>query len=204
MNILLMQLYSLMIVFCNLTFHTFKILQLIIIVRSDETFFSDNYFTMAMKVGVLAIQGSFIEHINSLERVKLEEKFKHLNIVVTEIRAVDDLSDDLRGLIIPGGESTTILKFLDGIFLARVRDWIEQFGRPVWGSCAGMILLADKVTGVRSCSKSNIISFNSNQIGVLNALVARNYFGRQRQSFTQNVTIKDDKLRGCGQNLYPG
>eukprot|EP00092_Neocalanus_flemingeri_P018392 GFUD01019905.1.p1 GENE.GFUD01019905.1~~GFUD01019905.1.p1 ORF type:complete len:208 (-),score=56.92 GFUD01019905.1:68-691(-) len=143
---------------------------------------------MTIKVGVLAVQGSFLEHIKSLEKVKLDEKYKHLDILVSEIRTVDDVTDDLSGLIIPGGESTTMLRFLDDIFLVRLRGWIVEHDRPVWGSCAGMILLADAVSG----------------IGVLNAVVTRNYFGRQRQSFTQNVTIRDDKLRRGGLICYPG
>ena len=67
--------------------------------------------------------------------------------VVVEIRAAEEVTENLRGLIIPGAESTTMLRFLDAIFLARIETWLEVFRRPVWGSCAGMILLADPVKG---------------------------------------------------------
>ena len=108
---------------------------------------------MTVKIGVLAIQGSFIEHINCLERVRSNDRFKHLDILVCEIRQVEDVCEDLRGLIIPGGESTTMLTFLNETFLTRLRSWILDSGHPVWGSCAGMILLADKEKGVRCSQK---------------------------------------------------
>ena len=102
---------------------------------------------MSAKIGVLAVQGSFMEHIKSLERVKKKDIFKCHAILVVEIRSADDVTEDLKGLIIPGGESTAMLKFLDTLFLAKIKSWVEDYKRPVWGSCAGMILLADKVRG---------------------------------------------------------
>ena len=63
---------------------------------------------MFVKVGVLALQGSFEEHFNSLERVRMEQRFKHLDIIVVEIRTAEDVTENLSGLIIPGGESTTM------------------------------------------------------------------------------------------------
>ena len=103
---------------------------------------------MSIKVGVFALQGSFEEHIKSLERVKMEQRIKHFDIIVAEIRTAEDVTEDLRGLIIPGGESTTMLRFLDDTFMAKIKTWLEVFRRSVWGSCAGMILLADQVKGV--------------------------------------------------------
>ena len=102
---------------------------------------------MSAKIGVLAVQGSFMEHIKSLERVKKKDIFKCHAILVVEIRSADDVTEDLKGLIIPGGESTAMLKFLDTLFLAKIKSWVEEYQRPVWGSCAGMILLADEVRG---------------------------------------------------------
>ena len=102
---------------------------------------------MSVKVGVLAWQGSFEEHFNSLERVKMEQRLEHLDIIMVEISTEEDITKDLRGQIIPGGESTTMLRFLDDLFLAKIKTWLEVFRRPVWGSCAGMILLADPVKG---------------------------------------------------------
>ena len=103
---------------------------------------------MSIKVGVLALQGSFEEHGKSVEIVKKEQRFKHLDIIVVEIRTAEDITDILRGLIIPGGESTTMLRFLDAIFLAKIKTWLEVFRWPVWGSSAGMLLLAVQVKGV--------------------------------------------------------
>lgn len=143
---------------------------------------------MSVKVGVLALQGSFLEHIKSLERMKLEQRFEHLDITVVEIRTAEEVTENLRGLIIPGGESTTLLRFLDDKFLAKIKTWLEVFRRPVWGSCAGMILLADQVKG----------------IGALDAVVIRNYFGRQRQSFVQKVSLTTDTLIRGGSPHYPG
>ena len=71
----------------------------------------------------------------------MEQRFVHLDIDVAEIRTAEYVLENLRGLIIPGGESTTMLRFLDAIFLAKIKTWIEVFRRPVWGSCAGMIRL---------------------------------------------------------------
>ena len=113
--------------------------------------------TMNPKVGVLAIQGSFAEHIESLEKVKLKQRFKHLKISVVEIRNPEDVNEELCGLIIPGGESTTMKKFLDANFLSKLKSWVQSQDRPVWGSCAGMILLADKESGVYSVDAQSAI-----------------------------------------------
>ena len=79
-----------------------------------------------------------------------EQTFEHLDIIVVEIRTAEEVTEDLRGLIIPGGESPTMLRFLDDAFLAKIKSWLEVFRQPVavWGSCAGMILLAHQVKGV--------------------------------------------------------
>ena len=71
----------------------------------------------------------------------MEQRFVHLDIDVAEIRTAEDVLENMRGLIIPGRESTTMLRFLDAIFLAKIKTWIEVLRRPVWGSCAGMIRL---------------------------------------------------------------
>ncbi len=99
-----------------------------------------------ISVGVLCIQGAFIEHIH-----KLNEVGKQVNIPlsVIEVRTPDQLSS-LDGLIIPGGESTTLSVFLSmNGFEECVRSWICNKDRPgvVWGTCAGLILLADELKG---------------------------------------------------------
>ena len=76
---------------------------------------------MSVTVGVLALQGSFEEHIKSLERVRLEQRIEHLDIIVVEIRTAEDVAEDLRGLIIPGGESTSMLRFLGDAFPSKIK-----------------------------------------------------------------------------------
>ena len=113
-------------------------------------------------VGVLALQGAFREHLVSLER---------LGVSTREVRGLKDM-DGVDALVIPGGESTTMGKLLtDWEMLGPVRARIEA-GMPVYGSCAGLILLCREIE-------------NSSQprLGVLDAVVRRNAFGRQVDSF---------------------
>ncbi len=119
-------------------------------------------------IGVLALQGAFIEHVHALER---------LGVVAREVRLPRDL-DGLDGLIMPGGESTTIGKLmaqygLDEPIRARARA-----GFPIWGTCAGMILLAKDIGGLRQPL-----------IGVMDIVVERNAFGRQLDSFEADLAI---------------
>ncbi len=119
-------------------------------------------------IGVLALQGAFIEHVHALER---------LGVAVREVRLPRDL-DGLDGLIMPGGESTTIGKLmvqygLDEPIRARAQD-----GFPIWGTCAGMILLAKDIGGLRQPL-----------IGVMDIVVERNAFGRQLDSFEADLAI---------------
>lgn len=100
----------------------------------------------SVSVGVLCIQGAFIEHIRKLNQVGEQG---NIPLSVTEVRTPDQLSS-LDGLIIPGGESTTLSVFLNmNGFEECVRRWICDEDRPgvVWGTCAGLILLADELTG---------------------------------------------------------
>jgi 5'-phosphate synthase pdxT subunit len=115
-----------------------------------------------MKIGVLALQGGVKEHINHL---------KALNCDAVEVRKAEEL-DDLDGIILPGGESTTIGKLLDrtGI-LDKLRDKILN-GFPVWGTCAGMILLA-----------KNIENDEVRHLNVMDITVKRNAYGSQLDSF---------------------
>ncbi len=113
-----------------------------------------------MKIGVLAIQGDFDAH-----RRRLEE----LGAVVVLVRKPEEL-DSVDGLVIPGGESTTFLKFLerDG-FLEKLREFTRT--KPALGTCAGAILLAREVTGPSQAA-----------LGALDIRVCRNAYGRQRES----------------------
>jgi len=119
-----------------------------------------------MKVGVLALQGAFIEHIHILRRLGVDTK---------EVRLPEQLAD-LDGLIIPGGESTTIGK-LAGMY--GLIDPLRQFAgqKPLWGTCAGMILMAKQ------------IGMDQPLLAVMNIVVERNAFGRQQESFEADLLV---------------
>ena len=115
-----------------------------------------------MRVGVLALQGDFALHRQALTRCGAES---------VEVRRPEPL-EDVDGLIIPGGESTTLLKLMDaGNFVPALRRF-HAAGRPVFGTCAGLILLAHDVEGPRQPS-----------LGLIDLAVERNAYGRQRESF---------------------
>jgi 5'-phosphate synthase pdxT subunit len=121
------------------------------------------------RIGVLALQGDFREHAEILRRLGVEP---------VEVRKVEDL-ENLAGLIVPGGESTTIGKMLVSSGLL---DGIRSFfykGGPVWGTCAGMVLAASATTGPRQPL-----------LGLMNALVERNGFGRQVHSFETDLAVE--------------
>ncbi len=114
-----------------------------------------------MKVGILALQGDFEAHAAVLSRLGVEWGY---------VKRPEDLAA-VEALIIPGGESTTFLKFLerDG-FLNELRHFAEQ-GKPMFGTCAGAILLAKEVTNPPQAS-----------LGLLDITVERNAYGRQLES----------------------
>jgi 5'-phosphate synthase pdxT subunit len=121
-----------------------------------------------MKIGVLAAQGAFVEHIDILRRLKVEAK---------PIRLPRELAG-LDGLIIPGGESTSISKLMLTYHLMDEVKNLAQSGLPVFGTCAGMILLASKI------SDSDVVP-----LGLMDIVVGRNAFGRQRESFETELSI---------------
>ncbi|MEV0695338.1 pyridoxal 5'-phosphate synthase glutaminase subunit PdxT [Streptomyces sp. NPDC050388] len=121
--------------------------------------------------GVLALQGDVREHLVALAAA---------GAVARPVRLPDEL-DEVDGLVLPGGESTTISKLavLFGLMeplRARVRA-----GMPVYGTCAGMILLADKILDPRSGQET---------VGGIDMIVRRNAFGRQNESFEAAVDVK--------------
>lgn len=125
-----------------------------------------------MKIGVLALQGAFIEHVKML---------RALNVETTEVRLPEHL-DGLDGLIIPGGESTTIGKLATEYGLVEpLREFVHQ--KPTWGTCAGMIFLAKDI----GIDKQPIL-------GAMDIHVNRNAFGRQIDSFEMDLDI--DGLEG--------
>jgi pyridoxal 5'-phosphate synthase pdxT subunit len=116
-----------------------------------------------MKIGVLALQGDFAEHINALGRAGVSS---------AEIRKKEDLDDSFDGLILPGGESTVIGRLLREMALFDpIREMIAG-GLPVFGTCAGMILLADIIENEPRSS-----------LGGMDITVRRNAYGRQLGSF---------------------
>lgn len=98
-----------------------------------------------ISVGVLCLQGAFIEHISKLKSIQ-ELKKNCVSINIIDVRKSEQL-DGLDGLIVPGGESTTLSVFLskDG-FADRLREWIKG-PVTVWGTCAGLILFSDELLG---------------------------------------------------------
>ena len=126
-----------------------------------------------MKIGILALQGAFEEHANVLEK---------LGVVSVEIRNLDDfqqVQSDLSGLILPGGESTTMGKLLrDQNMLLPIREAILS-GLPVFGTCAGLILLAKEIT-----------SQEESHLGTMDIVVERNAYGRQLGSFYTETECK--------------
>ncbi|MDR3362289.1 MAG: pyridoxal 5'-phosphate synthase glutaminase subunit PdxT [Desulfovibrio sp.] len=120
--------------------------------------------------GVLALQGAFREHAAALRR---------LGVKIRELRALKDI-DGIDLLVIPGGESTTIGKLLlEGQMLDPLRERIEM-GMPVYGSCAGLILLCREIE-----------DSDQPRLGVLDATVRRNAFGRQVDSFEAALDIAE-------------
>lgn len=123
-----------------------------------------------MRIGVLALQGAFAEH---------EEKLKKLGASYVEIRKKGDLKQPIDGLILPGGESTVMGKLLvDLDCLEEIRIRIRK-GMPVFGTCAGLILLAKRVQ-----------SGTQIQIGTMDMTVKRNAYGRQLGSFSVTSEMK--------------
>ena len=116
-----------------------------------------------MRIGVLALQGGFIEHVQMLQSLSAD---------TFEIRKKSDLSREMDGLILPGGESTTMAKLLHELdMFDNLKQKITQ-GMPVFGTCAGMILLA-----------KNIAEQEKSYFTAIDIAVKRNAYGRQLGSF---------------------
>lgn len=121
-----------------------------------------------LKIGVLGLQGAVREHVRSIEACGAE------GIVV---KTVDQLAD-LDGLIIPGGESTTMRRLIDKYnFMAPLKEFAAS-GKPMFGTCAGLILLA-----------KNLVGYDESHLGLLDVTVERNSFGRQKDSFEAELMI---------------
>lgn len=124
---------------------------------------------MVRRIGVLALQGDFAEHKKAIQGVGAE---------AVEVRLPQQL-DGLDGLIIPGGESTTLRKLADMYGLMEpLRNFAQT--HPTWGTCAGAIMLAKEIVGQAA------------HLGVMDITVQRNAFGRQINSFVTTLHIDDE------------
>ena len=131
-----------------------------------------------MKIGVLALQGAFAEHIAILRQLEVEAR---------PVRLPRQLAG-LDGLIIPGGESTTITRLMQSYDLMSEISNQAGNGFPILGTCAGMILLAKEIS-----------DDSMKPLGLMDIRVVRNAFGRQRESFESELTIPV-----LGEKPFPG
>lgn len=129
-----------------------------------------------MRIGILALQGSVTEHIKML---------RDCNVKAVEVRKPQDL-ENLKGLIIPGGESTTISKLMKEYKLDSAIKSKYKKGMAIYGSCAGAILLAKKI----------IRDNEAEPLGLIDIAISRNAYGRQVDSFEEELKIKgfDEKF----------
>jgi len=123
-----------------------------------------------VKIGVLALQGAFLEHV---------QKLRALGAEAVEVRLPGEL-EGLDGLIIPGGESTTIGKLLDAYGLYEPMARFAGEGKAIWGTCAGMIMLARDIDGS-----------DQPRLGLMDIGVNRNAFGRQVDSFEAELAVAE-------------
>lgn len=136
---------------------------------------------MSIVVGILALQGAFKEHVDALHRLNVQGS---ANLKVKLVKDPNDLIG-IDGLILPGGESTVMHRLMHTSGLhSCIKDWISS-DRPTFGTCAGLILMADRVA-----EKEGPL------VGGLGVSVMRNAYGRQQESFTtHNVHVFGE--RGC-------
>lgn len=121
-----------------------------------------------MKVGVLAVQGAFREH---------EQILQQLGVDTQQVRLPQHLAD-LDGLVIPGGESTSIGRLMRTYGLLLPIQQLAAAGKPMFGTCAGMIVLANRIQGE-----------DTMHLGLMDVEVNRNSFGRQKESFETDLDI---------------
>ena len=125
-----------------------------------------------LTIGVLALQGDFAMHEAALARVG--------GVVTRQVRKPEDL-DGLDGLVMPGGESTTLLKLMDAWGFVPALEKFHAEGHPIFGTCAGLILLARDVDRPKQFS-----------LGLIDVGVERNAYGRQRESFVAHGSAQLD------------
>jgi 5'-phosphate synthase pdxT subunit len=121
-----------------------------------------------MKIGVLAVQGDFIEHVRT---------YRAIGVEAVEVRLPEDL-EGVSGLTLPGGESTTMRRLIDRWGLRQPILDLAESGAPIFGTCAGLILLAREIVG----SEEPVLP-------LLDVAVRRNAFGRQLDSFEADLSV---------------
>jgi len=121
-------------------------------------------------IGILALQGAVREHARAIEKCGAK---------ALEVKSADDLQK-IDGLILPGGESTTMRRLIDTYDMMKPLKRFISVDKPVFGTCAGLILLARKIEGS-----------DDNHIGMMDIVVRRNSYGRQVNSFETSLEIKD-------------
>jgi pyridoxal 5'-phosphate synthase pdxT subunit len=121
-----------------------------------------------VKIGVFALQGAVREHVRAVEECGAE-------VVIIKVK---EQLKEIDGLILPGGESTTMRRLIDKYeFMDELKEFANA-GKPMFGTCAGLILLAKRIVG-----------YDAPHIGVMDITVERNSFGRQRESFETDLDI---------------
>lgn len=131
-----------------------------------------------MKIGILALQGAFREHVDCLERLAREDGL-HLSVVL--VRNKEGLAD-LDGLIIPGGESTSMTLAAERLGMwPHLKRRLHEDKLPVWGTCAGAILLSKHI--------DNAMQGGQDAIAMLDISIKRNAYGSQSSSFIAPLTL---------------
>ncbi|GIN88882.1 pyridoxal 5'-phosphate synthase subunit PdxT [Heyndrickxia sporothermodurans] len=121
-----------------------------------------------VKIGVLGLQGAVREHVQAIEACGEEAII---------IKSKDQL-DEIDGLILPGGESTTMRRLIDQYDFMDKLKHLGELEKPMFGTCAGLILLAKKING-----------YDETHLGLMDVVVERNSFGRQKESFEADLAI---------------
>ena len=152
-------------------------------------------FNIFMKIGILGIQGSVKEHFEALKKLAKGEKSRgDSKIEPVLVKSVSDLAK-IKGLIIPGGESTTIGKLLKKFGLGDEIIKRVKKGMPVWGTCAGAILLAKKIVG----------EHGADTLGLMDISIERNGYGRQADSFEMQIEFDlAPAAARFGNSIIPG
>ena len=132
---------------------------------------------MPLPVGLLALQGDYDRHRQALDR---------LGLASLQVRYPADLQQ-VGGLVLPGGESTTLSRLLDSSGLRGPLLEFAAAGKPILGTCAGLIMLASRLTGEKRADGHGV-----RPLGLLDVAVQRNGYGRQIDSFTEAVSLAGD------------